>query len=85
MRRFAVLIAANDGGPDRPALKHALSDTRAVGAVLSELGGLTERDTTLLVQPDVETVRATLSRLNQLFRQLTALASAGSVASRSGP
>ncbi|HEX6241469.1 MAG TPA: caspase family protein, partial [Polyangiales bacterium] len=72
LRRFALLIAANDGGPSRPPLRHAVHDARAVGSVLSELGGVSPEDTTFLLEPGAASVRTALEALQRTFRQLAA-------------
>ena len=42
IRRFALVTAANDGGPDRPPLQYALSDAEC-GEVTERLSGIHER------------------------------------------
>jgi hypothetical protein len=64
LRRFAVVVAANDGGAGRPRLKHALSDARAMGAVFRELGGVLDADASLLEQPTGEQLTRWLQALS---------------------
>jgi hypothetical protein len=70
LRRFALLIAANDGGPARPPLRHTERDARAISAVLADLGGVLPRDISTLLEPTVASVRGALSRLDQAVREL---------------
>jgi hypothetical protein len=70
LRRFALLVGANDGGPLRPPLRHAESDARSVSAVLAELGGVVARDTRLLLQPSIATLQAALAKLDAGAREL---------------
>ncbi|MBL8616070.1 MAG: caspase family protein [Deltaproteobacteria bacterium] len=71
-RRFALVVGANDGGPERPQLRYATADARAMSRLLGELGGVAAADRALLVDPDPAAVRAALAALQ------TRLAAAGS-------
>ncbi|MDF1564767.1 MAG: caspase family protein [Deltaproteobacteria bacterium] len=53
-RRFALITAANDGGPDRTRLRFARSDAEAVSDLLSELGGVAGADRILALNTDRE-------------------------------
>jgi hypothetical protein len=52
VRRFALLVGANDGGADREMLRYAGSDTEMFGKALIELGGLDKDDRLVLGDPD---------------------------------
>ncbi|MFH0975737.1 MAG: caspase family protein [Spirochaetota bacterium] len=52
IRRFALIVGANDGGPARPKLKYSVSDAKSVLTVLNEMGGITRNDSVLLIEPD---------------------------------
>lgn len=51
LRRFALVIGANDGGPDRARLRYATTDAHAVARVVRELGGVAPADLDLLLDP----------------------------------
>lgn len=51
MRRFALVVAANDGGGERQKLRYAETDAEAFLEVLAALGGVDPKDRLLLVQP----------------------------------
>jgi hypothetical protein len=53
VRRFALLVGANDGGTDRELLRYAGSDAEMFGKALTDLGGLDKDDRVLLDEPDV--------------------------------
>ena len=38
--RLAILVGANDGGPDRVHLRYADDDAQAMATVLTEIGGV---------------------------------------------
>jgi hypothetical protein len=52
IRRFAIVIGANDGGPKRTKLQYAVSDANSMLKVLHEMGGVLPEDSLLLVEPD---------------------------------
>ena len=62
LRRFALVIGANDGGTDRSLLRYAQTDARAVARVVSELGGVSPRDIDLLLDPDHDAIDASFAR-----------------------
>ena len=63
VRRFALVVAANDGGEGRVMLRYALSDAQAFQTVMEQLGGIAEGDSTLLAQPDAAQLMRTLHDL----------------------
>jgi hypothetical protein len=65
LRRFAITVSANDGGPTREPLRYAESDALALSQVLQQLGGVDPRDARHLHQPS-------LSALQTAFLELTA-------------
>jgi hypothetical protein len=52
LRRFALVIGANNGGKDREQLRYAKRDASAVADVLQQLGGVGKADLSLLDEPD---------------------------------
>lgn len=71
-RRFAVVVASNHGGEDRPVLRHAHSDARAFTDVLVELGGVAAGDVKTLLEPGPDEVLAALADAAALVREATA-------------
>ncbi len=63
MRRYALVAGANDGGPERARLRYAAADARAVAGVLGELGGVLPEDQLVVLDPDIEGLRAALRQL----------------------
>ncbi len=55
IKRYAVVMGANDGGKDRVRLRYAVADAKAMSQVLQDLGGVVEEDNLLLLDPDVKT------------------------------
>jgi hypothetical protein len=49
--RFALVIGANAGGGDRPALQYAISDAERFARVMVDLGGVTPANEIVLRQP----------------------------------
>ena len=53
LRRFALIVGANDGGSGRIKLRYANSDAWSVSTVMTRLGGLKRNDVLLLRQPNI--------------------------------
>jgi hypothetical protein len=51
LRRFAVVVGANNGGGERELLRYAVDDAQSVASVLQELGGVRPSDTVFLEDP----------------------------------
>ena len=49
VRRLALLVGVNDGGPGRDKLRYAATDAQAFAKVLGELGGVSPADRVLLL------------------------------------
>lgn len=69
VRRFALLVGVNDGGPGRPRLRYAASDARAFGRVLEELGGVQPSDTLMLEEVDRAGLLRGLERLKAMVAE----------------
>lgn len=65
LRRFALVMGSNDGGEARVRLRYATTDARAVGRVLTDLGGVAPFDLVVLDEPDRDTVLAAFADLEQ--------------------
>jgi hypothetical protein len=63
VQRFALVAAANDGGPDRPPLQYALSDADRFARVIVTLGGVAADDAIVLKQPRLKHLEAALDLL----------------------
>jgi hypothetical protein len=69
IRRFAVIVGANNGGPDRVRLKYAVSDADAMMNVLKSIGGVSDSDGLLLTDPDR---RNFISAMNRVRNEILA-------------
>jgi hypothetical protein len=63
IRRFALLIGANNGGTGRTALRYAHSDAEAMDRVLRELGGVSSDDSVLLLDPRRDAILAAFQKM----------------------
>jgi len=54
LKRYAVIVGSNNGGPDRVRLRYAVTDAKAVMEVLRKLGGVDQDSAALLVEPRKE-------------------------------
>ena len=67
LRRYALIVSSNGGGRDRPRLRYADSDARAMADVLRELGGLRAEDLVLAPNATRATITASFRRLRDLL------------------
>jgi len=63
IRRFAVIVGANNGGPDRVRLKYAVSDADTMMNVLKSIGGVSDSDGLLLTDPDRRNFISAMNRI----------------------
>jgi hypothetical protein len=70
IRRLALVIGANNGGPGREQLRYAVSDARAMIQILENLGGVSPDDSRLLVEPDRQTCLWEIARLRERIGRL---------------
>lgn len=63
VRRFALVVGANDGGNDRVKLRYAGTDARAVAKVLAQIGGVEKKDVLVVLQPTAESLRAEIEKM----------------------
>ncbi|MCP3143312.1 caspase family protein [Pyxidicoccus xibeiensis] len=67
VRRFALLVGVNDGGPGRAKLRYAVTDARAFGDVLEELGGVQPQDRMLMMEGDRAAFEGALARFKAML------------------
>ncbi|MCP4216568.1 MAG: caspase family protein, partial [bacterium] len=63
IRRFSLVVGANNGGRARARLRYAVSDAKAILHILEKMGGISPDDSRLLVDPNKETLYWELDRL----------------------
>lgn len=66
VERFALYVAANDGGSTREPLRYALSDAERLASTLSEIGGVSRENSLILTDP-------TKNDIDRAFRQFATL------------
>ncbi|MBW1877592.1 MAG: caspase family protein, partial [Deltaproteobacteria bacterium] len=71
IRRYALLVGANDGGPYRVRLRYAHADARSMAGVLTDLGGVEPKDRVALYDPDVGQLSEALADLAARLREAT--------------
>ncbi|HTX72420.1 MAG TPA: caspase family protein [Rectinemataceae bacterium] len=65
VRRFALVAGSNGGAAGQTRLRYAASDARSFAAVLTELGGVSQNDLILLVDPSLTQLRESFSRMRR--------------------
>ncbi len=63
LRRFALVVGANDGGRERVTLRYANTDARAMSKVLTQLGGVDARDVLVVEDPSPSSLAQALDAL----------------------
>jgi len=63
IKRFALIVGTNDGGPDRIPLKYAVSDAESFSNVLQDMGGVASDDRILLREPKKKDFFSALRKL----------------------
>ena len=64
MRRVALVVGINDGGPERVKLRYAGSDAKALARVLGDLGGVDATDRVVLLEPTPEALLAGFTQIS---------------------
>jgi hypothetical protein len=65
VKRFAIVIGANNGGPDRAKLRYAISDAQSISRVFKEMGGVHDIDNILLKEPNRNTFFSEMRKLQK--------------------
>ncbi|MCO4773010.1 MAG: caspase family protein [Deltaproteobacteria bacterium] len=63
IRRYALVVGVNDGGPDRVQLRYAGTDAQALGRVLTQIGGVQPEDAVVLLDVDRDGLSEGLDRV----------------------
>ncbi len=68
LRRFALVVGTNDGGPARVRLRYAQTDAQAFARVLEGWGGVSRADRLVVLEPTVDRLREALGDLHGRVR-----------------
>lgn len=74
IRRFAMVVGANDGGKDRVKLRYAVDDAKTFLKVMNKIGGIFPIDSLLYIEPDRRTFIKGLKKLHKMVAQAKAQA-----------
>ena len=72
LRRLALFIGSNDGGPGRVTLRYAEEDARAMASLMQELGGVSFEDSLVLLAPTSEQVLESFQLMGRRAREAQA-------------
>jgi hypothetical protein len=70
IHRYAMVIGANYGGPNREVLRYAVSDARLFMHVMEQMGGIRKNDSVLLVDPTIDSVNAGMRKIRDAFSKI---------------
>ena len=68
LRRFALLVGVNDGGPARARLRYAASDAHAMARVLESLGGVAPGDLVFVADGSRRALQEGFAAVERLLR-----------------
>lgn len=68
LRRFALVVGVNDGGPTRARLRYAVTDARSMARVLQNLGGVAASDLVIVADPNRAALEAGFTEVERLLR-----------------
>ncbi|HVV49482.1 MAG TPA: caspase family protein, partial [Polyangia bacterium] len=68
LRRFALLVGVNDGGPTRARLRYAASDAHALARVLESLGGVAPGDLVFVADGSRRALEAGFAAVDRMLR-----------------
>jgi len=72
LRRFAMVVGANNGGRGRVKLQYAVEDAKSILKVLEDMGGVSPDDSRLLIEPNRETFFWEVKRLRDRIKRARA-------------
>ncbi len=72
VKRFAFLVGSNEGGSEQVLLRYASSDAQSVSRVLEQLGGISQEQRVVLLNPSRDTLLANLKKLSARIEQARA-------------
>lgn len=68
VRRFALVVGANDGGTERVVLRYAGTDAEAMSSVLQRFGGVSPGDLVRLTDPTPEQLEEAIDAMSKRIR-----------------
>jgi len=66
IRRFSILVGANNGGPNRETLRYAVSDALALRDIFTSMGGIEGEDCIVQIDPDRNELLDALGRVETM-------------------
>lgn len=71
VKRYAILVGANDGGDERAILRYAETDAKTIAAVFSDIGGIENNNSILLLNPNKDTLIRSFNRITNYIQDIT--------------
>ena len=62
--RYAIYIGCNDGGKERDKLLYASTDAQNFQKIMSEIGGVQDSNSYILIDPTKERIDDTLAKIS---------------------
>jgi hypothetical protein len=72
LRRLALFVGSNNGGPGRATLRYAEEDARAMASLMQELGGVSSEDSLVLLAPTSQQLLESFQSMGRRAREAQA-------------
>ena len=69
VERYAIYVASDDGGPGLERLRYARSDAKRLASTMGEIGGISARNTIMLVDPTKDDIQNAFDTLTDTIRK----------------
>lgn len=69
VERYAIYVASDDGGPGLERLRYARSDAKRLAATMGEIGGISAKNTIMLVDPTKDDIQNAFDTLTDSIRK----------------
>ena len=69
VERYAIYVASDDGGPGLERLRYARSDAKRLAATMGEIGGISSKNTIMLVDPSKDDIQNAFDTLTDSIRK----------------
>ncbi|MGL1891874.1 MAG: caspase family protein [Spirochaetaceae bacterium] len=63
VKRYAILVGANNGGDERAILRYAESDAKMIANVFADIGGIENSDSILLLNPTKSSIKRSFDKM----------------------
>lgn len=70
IKRYAILVGANNGGDERAILRYAETDAKMIASVFSDIGGIENSNSILLLNPTKDSLIRSFKKLSNFITKI---------------